>query len=135
MEYKKRMNKLTIVTLALSVLSFFLSSPVKNGFCGDTDTDCGALLGDSIGTPVFFFATSIFILSLILRWPSESVFHSWLRFAKYYLPIAALLIILSPVSDSSIFGFDKEFMSWLLSGTFFIVSLILIIYKQIKARF
>ena len=73
------------------------------------------------------------MLSLILL-AVPKTFNSWLRFAKYYLPIAAALIILSPVSDGSIFGFDKEFMTWLLSGIFLVVSLILIIYKQIRLR-
>lgn len=134
MEYKKKINKITTITLVISIASFFLSSPVRSGLCGNTDTSCGKLWGDGIGIPLFFFSVSILILLLILRWLPESVFCPWFRFAKYYLSIAAVLIILSPVTDSSIMGFDKELMSWFTAGAFFIVSLILIIYKWFRQR-
>lgn len=132
MESKKRINQLTIVAAIFFVVFLFLSGTIKNGICGDTDLSC-LRMEDSIGTPIFLFSVSIFILCVLLRWLSAG-FHAWLRFAKYYIPVAALLIIASPSVATTIFGFDKEFMSWLLAGTFFVVSVVLVVYKQPRTK-
>ncbi|MBI4086917.1 hypothetical protein HY416_02960 [Candidatus Kaiserbacteria bacterium] len=69
----------------------------------------------------------------MLRWLSAG-FHAWLRFAKYYILVAALLITASPSVATTIFGFDKEFMSWATAGLFLLVSLILVVYKQFRKK-
>ena len=84
----------------------------------------GALV--ALLAPVLFF-TSVVVYSYKNK---PAVFHSWLRFSKYYLPIAAVLILLSPATDSSILGFDKEFITWLFAGIYFIASLGIIVFKR-----
>ncbi len=84
----------------------------------------------TIIAPIVFFA---YIL-IHLYQTQRIVFNSWLRFAKYYLPIAAVLIILMPAVDSTIGGFDKEFMTWLLAGVFFAASLGVIFFKRNSSR-
>ncbi|KKR26314.1 MAG: hypothetical protein UT57_C0036G0002 [Microgenomates group bacterium GW2011_GWC1_39_7] len=131
MEYKKKIDISLIAFFVISTVSFYILNPVKNGLCGDTDIRCGTLLGD-IGMSTFLFSVSLLVALLFLRWSKEPSFISWSRFAKYYLPIAALLIIFSPTTDSSIFGFDKEFMSWFLSSLFLVISIIIIFYKHFR---
>src|SRR3989338_4693572 len=75
----------------------------------------------------FFFFFSPFFGLL-----PHGVFYSWLSFAKYFLVGVVVLIVLTPVADNSILNFDREFMSLLLAGIFLGVSLILIIYKQLR---
>ncbi|PIQ66802.1 MAG: hypothetical protein CO184_01600 [Candidatus Zambryskibacteria bacterium CG_4_9_14_3_um_filter_40_16] len=134
MKYKKKLNILASSSLIVFVLSSFLMSPIRSGLCGETDVSCGNFLGDSIGMPLFTFSFSFFVLFTILRWLSEPVFKTWWRFAKYYTVVAAVLITLSPTIDGSIFGFDKEFMSWFLASIFLLTSLILIARKWWQIR-
>lgn len=124
-------NKTALLVFVVSTVLIFLSL----GVCyGGVETICAPNRNENTAMFIILFSASIALSNVLLLFSSSSMFRSWLRFAKYYLPIAAALILLSPVSDSSILGFDKEFMSWLLSGTFFIVSLILIIYKWFRQR-
>lgn len=123
-------NKTALFVLVASLILLSLSL----GVCyGGVEAVCAPGRNENTAIFIILFSVSTALSNIILLFSSALVFSSWLRFAKYYLPIAALLILLSPVSDSSIFGFDKEFMSWLLSGIFFGISLILIIYKQFRA--
>ena len=87
-------------------------------------------MNENVAIFLILFGGVVFFLSFILLFVHEQKFYFWLRFAKYYLPIAAVLILLSPTVDSSILGFDKEFMTWVLSGIFFIASLGIIIFKR-----
>ena len=134
MEYKKTINKLTITMVVISTISFFLSSPISNGLCSDTDTSCGYLLSDTIGIPAFFFSLVILGLLCILRFMSESVFWSWSRFGALYIFITIILLSLFPVTSGSLIPLDKKFMSEFLAGLFLIISLILIAYKQFHRR-
>ena|SRR3989338_412599 len=132
MDYKTKLSILSLATLVTAIIAFFLSRPIRSGFCGRGDTGCTALFGDSIGTPLLSFSVSILVLSLIFRLLPHGVFYSWLSFAKYFLVGVVVLIVLTPVADNSILNFDREFMSLLLAGIFLGVSLILIIYKQLR---
>ncbi|MEK7520288.1 MAG: hypothetical protein AAB581_03555 [Patescibacteria group bacterium] len=89
--------------------------------------------------PLFFFSIAIFTISIILYFLREEIFHSWARFTKWYLPLAAILIVFVADSRGGLFigfggGFDREGMVWFTAGLFFIISLILIIYKSLKLR-
>lgn len=77
----------------------------------------GALL--ALFAPIFFLV-SVIVYSYI---KIPEAFRSWSRFAKCYLPIAAVLILLSPTTSASLMGFDKELVTWWLAGIFFVVSL------------
>jgi len=103
------------------------------GVCyGGIELLCAPGKNENIAIFTTLFSGSIALSNLLLLFFSDSYFIVWFRFAKYYLPIAAFLIIFSPTTDSSIFGFDKEFMSWFLSGLFLVVSIIIIFYKHFR---
>src|SRR3989338_9896077 len=90
------------------------------GLCyGGFDSICGPGVNENLAIFLILFGGVTFFLSFLMLFFSEQKFASWLRFSKYYLPIAAGVIFLSPAVDSSILGFDKEFMTWALSGIFF----------------
>src|SRR3989344_4598149 len=122
MNYKKQ-------SVIISILSLIIAGLTAGVCYWRVWYLCEYGTSESIDVFLFLFSVPLFVLSLILRFLPNQVFNSWLRFAKYYLPIAAVLIFLSPVTDSSILGFDKEFMTWLLAGIFFITSLGIIIFK------
>jgi len=124
-------KKTPVVIFVISLLLLVSSL----GVCyGGVEFLCAPNRNESLAIFIMLFSASIGLSSIPLIFVSSSVLSSWLRFAKYYLSLAALLIILSPSVNSSIFGFDKEIVTWWLAGIFLGISVILIIYKQIRAK-
>lgn len=128
MSHRKKVLILSLLSLFGFSISVVLTSPYGGGLCSETRY-CFEPFDEIIGEPLGFFSIVVFFFSIIFLFVHEQKFTSWLRFAKYYLPIAAVLIFLFPAVDSSILGFDREFMTWVLSGVFFIVSLGVIIFS------
>ncbi len=84
-----------------------------------------------------FFSFSLFVISLILFFLREEVFHSWKKFAIIYLPIAALILFVTAGESGGGIGLariDSEIISWWLSGLFIFISLIIIAVKSWKLR-
>src|SRR3989344_6614294 len=133
MGYKKKNSLIGLVAVLGIVLGLVLALPENVGLCDPLDYTCiGSFIDsyDTIATILVLLLSPVLMVSLLLFFFSEQTFNSWIRFAKYYLPIAVALIFLSPAIDSSILGFDKEFMTWLLAGIFFITSFGIIIFKR-----
>ena len=119
----------------LIILVCVTLATISLGVCyGGVESVCAPGKNENTAIFIILFSISTALSNIPLAFLSPSVFSSWFHFSKYYLPIAALLIILSPVSDGSLLGFDKEFISWFLAGTFFVVSMVLIVYKQPRTR-
>jgi len=133
MNYKKNLKSISVVSVLLLVVIVLLSVLLNRDVCIEYYL-CEVLTGESVGMPVFFFSVLVLIFSLILRWFPDTLFHSWWRFTKYYLIIAAILIFIMPVTDASIMGIDKELMSWFTASVYFTISVILIILKWLKDR-
>ena len=145
----KKVRKLIILSFLIVVVSYFAPAILNmSGLCTSRefslpvrDSEGKFDLSDVQGSDCYNITTGIFdplvvisfvvfVISVLLNFSQEIVFNSWARFAKYYLPIVAVLIFLSPAVDSSILGFDREFMTWLFAGIFFVVSLGIIIFKR-----
>jgi len=87
---------------------------------------------DSIGTFIFLFSIVLIIILGILLFFQKEIFDVWFGVARIYLPIAVILILISPSQRQCglgvvCIGSDKEDISWFLSVAFLIISLILII--------
>lgn len=134
MNHRKKIHRNIYLSLIALAISIVLLEPTTFGLCPLEYKYCFEPYDDNIGQPVSVFALVLLIISLLLLFVREQKFNSWLRFAKYYLPIAAAIIFLSPGIDSTIGGFDKEFMTWLLAGIFFVVSLGIIIFSSRKRQ-
>jgi hypothetical protein len=89
-----------------------------------------------VGQMLAIFSLVSFILSVIIYFLREEIFLSWWKFVKYYLPIAFFLILgfSSGGGGSFSMGNDMEAMIFFTAGLYFIISLVLIIYKSIKLR-
>jgi preprotein translocase subunit SecG len=84
---------------------------------------------------IFFFFISVILFA---RLKSEAIFKSWKIFTYWWLPLSALFILSAPSSGGGSIGIgggiDREIVTWWFAGLFFIISLILIIYKSIKLK-
>ena len=82
----------------------------------------------------FFIFLPLLILSIISFIVNDQAFNSWLHFASWFLPISFLLVLLTPISDSSLFPINKPRVALLLSGTFLITGLLIIFVKSKNSR-
>ncbi|MBI4094898.1 MAG: hypothetical protein HY435_01760 [Candidatus Liptonbacteria bacterium] len=91
---------------------------------------------ENIGEPLLIGSIPIIVIFLALLLVGESIFITWQKFAKIYLPIAVALIIFAPSDGGGFFPgmFDKEITTWFVSGLYLAVSLGIIIFKGIKLR-
>lgn len=143
MSNKKKILYIVLLSLAGLTAAFVFIYPLQFGICQSTYTwgteiRCSDRTDNTIGGPLLTFSSVLIIISLILFFTSDSVFNSWWRFAKYYLPIAAVLILLSSGRSGGGWGvsinFDTELTTWFLVGIFFAVSVGIIAYQSWKRR-
>jgi hypothetical protein len=81
---------------------------------------------------------SLLLSILPLFFLKEPVYHAWFKFAAVALPVIALLIWITPATQSSgyalTFGPDRELVSWILAPLFLVVSYLLILIKAFRIR-
>lgn len=121
MEYREKIRWLVLVALAgivfAIVLHYFELSRVA----------------DSIAQVLLVYSVVHLLIFLVLRIVVSSIFDSWKILAFIYLPLALMLIIITPETG----GFmqpDREIMTWWTAGGFVVISLVLIVYKQIRLK-
>jgi hypothetical protein len=120
------------------ILGGILENIYRIGICDQGV--CSDVVGEGMGMTLSLFGLAVFVLFLILSLMKEAVFQSWWKFAKWYLGIAAVLIVITPgTGGGGLFigmggGYDREGMIWFTAGLFFIISIILIIKKAIQTR-
>ena len=83
--------------LFLSVISFLLGA-----FLNYSESDS---VGES-GAAIAYFSVIVFLLSLTMTFMEIRVFQSWLKFARVYLLIAFVLIILAQATGEAGIGFS-----------------------------
>lgn len=90
----------------------------------------------SIGEPLTNFSLLLLATSVIFLFPRDEIFQSWLRFARWWIPLSILIIAITPTTghDWALGGPTREIMSWVMGGFFFFVSLIIIFVKSSKLR-
>lgn len=132
MNDRKIIGWLIVVSAAWTVLLFFgLCQPDPNHSYACTGTWISQI-GD-ISQLLFFMPLEILVFSTILFF-REKASPLWLRFVLVWFPFSILLVFLAPDNYSGIVGFDKELVSWWMCGIFFVVSLLIIIWKSFSSR-
>jgi hypothetical protein len=94
-------------------------------------------LGGLIARPLVLFSSAVFLISSSLYFLREEIFISWLHFTKWYIPFAAIAILLSLRSHGG-WGigniFATEIVTMWSAGLFFFFSVILLFAKSLKLR-
>lgn len=129
-------RNILLVSLALVVATRL------GGYCGVYPESCFAsvFFDDivfSVLEPLFNISLSVVMASFFLFFTRNEVFASWFKFAKWWLPLSLILIILSPTDGSSAFFpalFSKELTSMWMGGLFVVISLLLIGVKSLQLR-
>jgi hypothetical protein len=134
MEYKKTIKYILIFSITGIFLGLAISNLIDAASCSNYDFCSG--IQDVIGVPMFLFSVLIFFLSVLLYFLQKEIFYSWFRFSKRYIPLSFLAIFLSLYSSRGdwLNPFETEFLTWVLAGVFFFVSVILIFVKSLKLR-
>ena len=131
MDYKRVLWLITLVSILLLVITLFICYSGIGGICRPN-------VNEDLANFLILFPSSLFLLSLILRFTREQVFRSWLKFARIFLPIAIALIVLTPSGSGGFSagfgGPDRETVTEELAALFSLISLVLIVYKSIKLR-
>lgn len=90
-----------------------------------------------IAEPLFFVSSSLLIIASFLFFVRNEVFSSWLTFAKWWIPLTLVLLIISPADGSGAFFpafFSKELTSIFMSGLFLLISLVIVLYQSLLMR-
>ncbi len=87
-----------------------------------------------IAEPLFNLSVSLLIISTILLFVRDQIFHPWLKFAYWWLSASVLLVFLVPTHNGSLLPVTKEIVSLWMSGLFVFISIMIIIKKSLKLR-
>ncbi|EKE20746.1 MAG: hypothetical protein ACD_7C00494G0001 [uncultured bacterium] len=126
MNYRKKIGLLVVFTMIMAIIGYLLTEIVRLNFFDSLD--------ESIGIPVFLFSLTLFFIFFIFLFIKEGVFNYWKKFAKIFLPIAIIIIAITPTQQGGFVGIDKELATWWLVGLFLISSFGIIIWKSIELR-
>ena len=77
----------------------------------------------------------LFIFSLITYWPRNEIYESWFRFARWWIPLSMLAILIAPEYSSDwMYSIEKGTVAFATSALFALVSLIIIIARWASLR-
>ncbi|NTV21980.1 MAG: hypothetical protein HGB03_00195 [Candidatus Yonathbacteria bacterium] len=137
----QKKQKGIIIIIGSFFLGLFLTSLYNLHICQSRGVFCGDILGEMIGQTLGFFSLAALLPVIILSFMKEEVYERWWKFAKKYLIISAILIVITPSTSSGMLGglgagggYDREGMIWFLTGLFFVISVILIPVKAWQLR-
>lgn len=132
----KLLTKKNVFVVSIIFIGLFLVSGFQKniGLCGKEYNTCWDFF-DWLWQPLSF-AIPIFFVSILTYRMREEIFHSWLRFAYWWIPISVLIIFTTPTTDHSwaIGGPTRETMSFVMSGLFLAVSLLIVGIKSLTLR-
>jgi len=134
---KKRWLVLSIVGLLVGLILGSITE--YTDFCRWPNQFC-EFIDNVVMQPFVFLSLAVLFALVILFFLKTQVFLAWHKFALWYLPIAFGLIILTALSSSSsdmgidLFSIDSEQVTWLTSGLFLLISVVLVIYKSYSLR-
>ena len=86
--------------------------------------------------PIQIYLWIVLVPFIVVIFVNETIFQSWLRLAKWFVPLSLLLIFITPVTSNSwmpIFFVSREDIAWATGGVFSIISLILIICRALRS--
>jgi len=128
---KKNILLVSFIGVTVALMSGYLAYGTPTSNCGDEMTlRCWGVFV-AISLAIFIPIT---IFGLAMYWLKEGVFLLWKNFTLIYLFIYLFLIIINPWLPADYSPFEKNTVFMVLVPLYFLISLILILYKSIKLR-
>ena len=130
------MTKKNILMLSIVLTGLFLVFGFQKniGLCGKEYNTCWDFF--DLLWPPFFLGIPIFLISILTYRMREEIFYAWVKFGYVWIPLSLLIIFTTPTVDHSwaIGGLTRDTVTFVMSGLFLIISLILIAYKFFKLK-
>ena len=123
--------------LVLTAAAWILSYPDYVGICPEYGVNGQYACVDRfilITEPAAALLTAISGVFIIALFIQRSAFRAWKLFSAAYVPVAIVLLAITPAVAPNIVSFDREQASWLLSILYIVLSLILIAYKSWRLK-
>lgn len=137
MNYKIKIYSMLIVSVIAALISLILALPENFGLCTKNDISCLHSYIDNFNEiiqVVLIFSIPIIIVSFVLLFFQEQVFRAWSKFTIIFLPIAVILIVITPSTTGSIDPIEREPLTLFLSVIFLIISIFIIAIKSFRLR-
>ena len=92
--------------------------------------------GGSLDQYYLFFLIFIptLLFSLITHKLRDEVFESWIKFAKWWVLVTLLLVLITPSQDQSIIPLDKEMISLFSTAIFTLISIVVVLARTMSLR-
>lgn len=122
-----------IISFIFSLFLFIISIKGTYYYCGGVYGICVEMF--HLFSLVFFPILSLFLFSLVTYFMREEIFQVWWKFARVWIPLSMIAIILAPSYASDfMFPVDKGRVAFFASSLFLLTSLILIIRTKWKLQ-
>ena len=124
---KKYLTFFLFFSFLLILLGYTFLHSYQFGVCASYLSIC-AFRFELIGEPMFYGGIALSIVFFVLLFTHEYAFSAWKKFAIWYVPIAALIMIsFSKLSEGSFFPEpDPSTISYYLSVVYVVVSVLII---------
>ena len=127
MDYRKILNVSFFISLGGTVFGCVLVYFSEKIFFCTLEQSSTCIFG--IGEPLLFSSMQLGIIFLALRFLSKEIFNTWLCFASWYIPLAAVWIFITPAYGGAFLSQSKEGIVWTLGGIYMSVSIIIILVR------
>ncbi|MFA5831255.1 MAG: hypothetical protein WC878_05495 [Candidatus Paceibacterota bacterium] len=152
MKNKKILKSILVISVVVFVVAFIPMFPDIFGLCKNFQDviingrsyGCEGWYTYFYGNFMFYpilLSPIVFLFSILvlIKIKSEDIFRSWKNFSYWWIPISIFFIAMTPSSSGGSLGsfgmgMDRESVTWFFAVLFFLISLILIIYKSIKLK-
>ncbi len=122
-----------LAAAVLGTVTFYMCAFQITTLCGNTYRDCWDIL-DLIWPP-FSFAPPLLILSLVTYKMSDKIFHAWVSFAKWWVPLSIVAILVTPVESGGWISLPfQAMMAAFCAATLLFVSLGIICWKHFSLK-
>ncbi|MDH4330108.1 MAG: hypothetical protein OEV93_00975 [Candidatus Moranbacteria bacterium] len=131
MKSKKKESIILMTSIILFLIGYAIVYPENMGICDRNNDACiYSMPTFTIGEPLLFGSISLVVVSIFLFFTNKKSFDIWKKFSIIYLPIAIILILITPVTSGGLININKELTTMWLAGIFFVVSLGIIFGKR-----
>ncbi len=130
------MSKKTLFMISMigAIISIVLLFSRELSLCPESSyMTCTNLLEN--GAEVLFIFVPVTIFSVVTYHMRSDLYGRWLRFARFWIPLALALPLLTPqYSDDWMYPIEKGTVAFVMSAIFVVVSIGIIGYQLLKRK-